>query len=60
MWNDINDILPEPNREIEYIDSDGEEHGGIYLCQCKCEWRCSLTGFGMLVGVKKWRYVEDK
>lgn len=56
-WNDIRDLKPEPNIDIEYINSDGR-HGFAYLCPCcKNEWRCIVSGSGLLIDVKKWKYV---
>lgn len=55
-WNNWPEIKPEPKRDIEYIDSNGK-HGYAYLCGlCKNCWRCSITGGGLLIDVKKWRY----
>jgi len=58
MYNYImlKDQKPERGKDIEYIDSDGE-HGYAYLCNC-CgrEWRCTITGGGLMIDVVKWRY----
>lgn len=55
----IQDMKPEPNRDIEYIDFDGNK-GICYLCSCCLdEWRCPITGGYLLINVVKWRYYES-
>ena len=59
----IKDELPEKGRDIIGYTSDGEKK---YLFRCNCynqnckEWRCSLTGLGMIVKIEKWEYEKIK
>lgn len=51
--------LPEPRRDIYYVDDKGNT-GSAYLCPCcKKEWRCCITGGGLLINVVSWRYVDE-
>jgi hypothetical protein len=51
--------LPEKGREIVGLDELGNEY---YCFRCNCvyescdEWRDSLTGYGLSVDIKKWKY----
>jgi len=55
----VKDILPEKGRDIIGYTSTGEKKF-LFRCNCsndKCkEWRCSLTGMGMIVNIIKWKY----
>lgn len=55
--------LPKKGKDIIGRDSGGNEHY-CFLCAChnpNCtEWRCSLTGYGLLVNIIEWKYVDDK
>lgn len=57
----IKDKLPEKGKNIIAICSDGEKRE-VYRCSChnpNCrEWRCSLTGYGLMINVRKWQYVS--
>lgn len=58
-WTNIEDNKPEPGIDIEYEDVDGRR-GTTFLCtRCKNCWRCPITGGGVLIEVKRWRYKED-
>jgi hypothetical protein len=56
----IKDKLPEKGKDIVAIDSKGNKH---FCFRCTCpntnctEWRCSITGFAILIDVVSWRYV---
>jgi hypothetical protein len=56
----IKEQLPEKGKEIVAIDSNGNKHF-CFRCACKndncTEWRCSITGFALLIDVVKWQYV---
>ena len=56
---DIKERLPEKGKNIIGISTDGEKRY-VYRCAChnpNCnEWRCSLTGFGMIIKIIKWKY----
>ena len=58
-WINVIDKLPEKGKDIEYIDSNGRK-GHAFRCAChnlNCkEWRCSITGYGLIVDVVKWKY----
>lgn len=58
----IDDELPEKGRDIIGIDKYGEKHY-CFKCNCKkpncMEWRCSLTGFGLMVNIVKWKYEKE-
>lgn len=57
LYIDIKKEKPIPGRTIDYIDSNGYAGTGIYLCKCcQSEWRCDITGGGMMVDVDRWRY----
>lgn len=51
--------LPEKGKDIIGFTSDGEKKY-VFRCNCnnpKCkEWRCSLTGMGMIVEIVQWEY----
>ena len=55
----IKDQLPEKGKDIIGIDKNGDRH---YCFRCAClnenciEWRCSLTGYGLFVDIRKWIY----
>jgi len=51
----LKDKKPERGKDIEYIDSNGN-HGYAFLSQRCDEWRCIITGFGLIIDVVKWRY----
>ena len=59
----ITDQLPEKGKNIIGIDDQGEEK---YCFRCACsnpnctEWRCSLTGFDLMVNIVKWVYDEEE
>lgn len=52
----IKDQLPEINKNVIGIDNNGD----IKYCFLSKfgEWRCSLTGFGYLIDIVKWKYEE--
>ena len=55
-WHKYPDEIPEPKKDLKHIDSDGHE-GYCYLCGCcKKEWRCAVSGGGLMIDVIKWRY----
>lgn len=56
----LSECKPEPNKEIKYIDSDNNT-GFAYLCPCCLnEWRCPITGSGLLIDVVQWKYYEGE
>lgn len=60
MINDlilISDQMPEKGRNIIGYDEEGEKHY-CYRNKCKCcdDWRCSITGYGLLINIVKWQY----
>ena len=54
--------LPIKGKEIKGIDSEGNIH---YCFRCNCsdpycnEWRCSITGCGLIVKIVEWEYIEE-
>ncbi len=59
-WIKLSKQKPESNVNIEYKDSNGNV-GTAYLCPfCLNEWRCPITGGGMLIDVIEWRYLEKE
>jgi hypothetical protein len=60
-WIDISDELPEKGKDIEYISSNGSK-GYAFRCACpnpNCrEWRCTVTGYGLIINVIKWKYYD--
>lgn len=58
----IKEKLPEKGKDIVGVDKEGKEH---YVFRCNCsnkdcaEWRCSTTGFGLIVNIVRWRYVKE-
>lgn len=57
----VNEELPEKGKDIIGIGYNGR----VYHCfRCAChnpnckEWRCSLTGNGLLISIEKWKYEE--
>ena len=55
----VKEQLPEKERDVIGIDDSGNKHY-CFRCAChnqKCrEWRCSLTGSGLIIDVVKWIY----
>ena len=55
----VKEQLPEKGKDIIGIDEDGNKHY-CFRCAChnpKCrEWRCSLTGGGLIIDIVKWIY----
>ena len=57
---DINEELPEKGKDILGIDDVGNEY---YCFRCNCqdpyctEWRCSITGCGLMINISMWRYL---
>ena len=55
----ISEELPEKGKNIIGIDNRGKKH---YCFRCAChnqdclEWRCSITGYGLIIHVIKWTY----
>ena len=55
----IEDKLPEKGTDIIGYDPNGDKH---YCFRCNChnincmEWRCQITGGGLLIKVVKWEY----
>lgn len=53
--------LPEKGKNIIGIDEEGNKY---YCFRCAChnpnckEWRCSLTGSGLIIDVVKWKYEQ--
>lgn len=58
---DIDKLLPIKGKDIEYISSDGSK-GFSFRCNChssNClKWRCTITGYELLIDVVKWKYIE--
>lgn len=54
--------LPIKGKDILATCADGMERK-LFRCNClreNCrEWRCSYTGFALVVEVISWRYVEE-
>lgn len=57
----IKEQLPEKGKDIIGIDRNDNKHY-CYRCTCQnhnCkEWRCSLTGYGLMIDVEKWIYEQ--
>lgn len=57
----ISDSLPDKGKDIIGLDDEGNI---IYCFRCACkrpeckEWRCTITGSGLMVNVIKWKYNE--
>lgn len=58
-YKSIKDELPEKGKDIIGLDEDGNTY---YCFRCNCpnpnctEWRCSITGFGLIINIVKWQY----
>ena len=56
----IIDELPEKNKDIIGYDKNGREYF-VFRCNCQnpncIEWRCSITGFGVMVTIIEWEYI---
>lgn len=56
----IKNQLPEKGKDIIGIDYNGDIH---YCFRCACgnpnckEWRCSMTGYGLIIRIQKWKYI---
>ena len=54
-WIDIKTKQPERGEVVETKDSEGIEHLA-YLCRhCGKEWRCGISGYGLMIDVVAWR-----
>ena len=55
----IENEYPEKGKDIIGIDKDGNKHY-CFRCACKnnnCkEWRCSITGFGLMINIIEWEH----
>lgn len=55
----LSDKIPNKGKGVVVIDSDSKIHY-CFRCSCKnkscLEWRCSITGFSLLIDVVKWKY----
>ena len=57
------DELPRKGRDIIGYTSNGEKK---YVFRCNChnpnctEWRCSITGYGLMVKIVEWEYEKIK
>ena len=63
MSSKITDMkLPIKGKDVIATLKDGSETT-VFRCACKnekcTEWRCAITGFGMMIDVVKWRYVDE-
>jgi len=53
--------LPEKGKDIIGIDNNGHKH---YIFRCACnnenciEWRCSITGFALILKIVEWNYLN--
>lgn len=58
----IKNQLPEKGKDIVGIDGFENSHY-CYRCDCynpNCkEWRCSITGYGLIIDVVKWKYLNE-
>lgn len=58
----IKEQLPDKGKNIIGIDENGNKH---YCFRCACsnqdckEWRCSLTGHGLIINIVKWKYEQE-
>ena len=54
--------LPTKGKDVIALCTDGIERE-VFRCACKnekcTEWRCAITGFGLIIDVVKWRYVDE-
>lgn len=55
----ISDQLPDKGKNIIGIDDQGEEKY-CFRSECCNEWRCSLTGFGLMINIIKWKYDDEE
>ncbi len=59
----IKEQLPEKGRDTIAFDKEGNKY---YCFRCAChnsnckEWRCSLTGYGLIVDIEKWIYLQNQ
>lgn len=59
---DIDEKLPKKGEDIIGYSSNGDKH---YCFRCDCHdpncksWRCSLTGFELLIDIVKWKYDDE-
>ena len=57
----LSDELPESFVDILGIDENGNKHR-VFRCDGKntYEWRCSITGWKVIVKIIEWKYENDK
>lgn len=54
-WILLSDRKPERGEDVEVLNSDGTSCFA-YLCEhCGSEWRCSMSGYGLMIDPIKWR-----
>lgn len=63
QWTYTRNCLPDANKDIIGIGRDGKKYY-VYLCGfCKNDWRDSITGGWMTIGlydIEKWKYESEK
>jgi hypothetical protein len=54
------DELPERGKDVIGYTKEGEKKY-VFLCNTPgcMEWRCSVSGFGLLVDIDKWEYEKS-
>lgn len=55
----VKDQLPEKGKNVIGVEEDGSAYE-CYRCSCPIQncktWKCSLTGYALIIDVVKWRY----
>ncbi len=59
MWKNYPDEKPKKGIDVIAEDENGYKHY-VYLCNhCGSEWRDSSFGHGLMIEVKRWKYLDD-
>jgi len=60
QWNSIAE-LPPARTDLKVLTLSGDELS-VFRCGCRegcMDWRCSLSGYGMIIDVEKWKLEEE-
>ena len=54
-WINIKDKRPERGEIVETKDNEGNERLAYLCLHCGEEWRCGMSGYGLMIDVIAWR-----
>lgn len=57
-WKLINNEMPKKGEDIIGLSKDGEEHYCFLCNRSGKDWRCSITGYLMMIEIEKWMPIK--